>query len=358
MRGLNNKLKRQSIFNKVRKDYDIFLLQETYATEKTAGLWESEWGGKIYRSDGGSNARGVAILINRKMDCVVHSCKRDTNGRRVTLDITLKADNIRIVICCIYAPNVDDKAFFAETIQDCSQLQCENILLGGDFNLVLDEKKDCKYRRNNNIESRNYLCTTMEEINMWDAWRLVNPEKNEYTWFRRKPTRCMSRIDMFLVTGELIQCIKKCDIKMATQTDHSQLHLVFEAEEVKRGPGYWRFNNLLLNDESFIEELNSKIDLWENIHGHLEIKERWEVIKQEICRFCREAGIKRKRKQSQEECNLNIMAERITHPMETTDSPDGYMEALEDIKKRIEVLEEEQAKSAALPCTGAVGERG
>ena len=52
----------------------------------------------------------------------------ETNGRPFTL-------------ATIYAPNDDDPAFFESLFSHLRDLRCDDIVLGGDFNLVLNLEK-------------------------------------------------------------------------------------------------------------------------------------------------------------------------------------------------------------------------
>ena len=44
----------------------------------------------------------------------------------------------------IYAPNNDDPFFFENVFNHLLTFECEETILGGDFNLVLDVQKDKK----------------------------------------------------------------------------------------------------------------------------------------------------------------------------------------------------------------------
>ena len=250
VRGLNNKLKRRTLFNKIRKEkYDFYFLQEIYATDETLLLWEKEWGGSIYSSTFTTKQRGVAILCNRNSEYVLKEVKKDCLGRKIMIHVTV--DDADYMLCSIYAPNHDSPLFFQELADWISQSNCEHVIVGGDYNLVLNESLDSRNRITNNVKAKEKLLSIMDEIGLVDAWRLKNPEARIYTRCRRRPTVCLSRIDMFLINNGLAQTIKNCTIEIATESDHSKLGLLLEADEVQRGPGNWRFNNNMLNDKLF-----------------------------------------------------------------------------------------------------------
>ena len=53
--------------------------------------WMREWGGHIFLSHGSSNQRGVSILIEKNNDYVIHTTLRDTKGRWIIVDCTIKS---------------------------------------------------------------------------------------------------------------------------------------------------------------------------------------------------------------------------------------------------------------------------
>ncbi len=73
--------KRQSIFNKIKNDNGIILLQETHSTVKTEKKWKNEWGGQIIFSHGTSNSRGVATLFPPNVDYTILEKYSDNNGK-------------------------------------------------------------------------------------------------------------------------------------------------------------------------------------------------------------------------------------------------------------------------------------
>ena len=86
----------------------------------------------------------------------------------------------------IYGPN-DDTPIFYEGLSDIiRELQNQDIILVGDFNLVLDPEKDyfnCLHI--NNPKARNKVLELIENYNLTDIFREIYPEEKRYTW--RKP---------------------------------------------------------------------------------------------------------------------------------------------------------------------------
>ena len=66
----------------------------------------------------------------------------DPSGHYIVCDI--KTDENFFTLANIYAPNEDDPSLFQQVFDHLHDFACEEIILGGDFNLVLDVKEDKK----------------------------------------------------------------------------------------------------------------------------------------------------------------------------------------------------------------------
>ena len=214
--------------------------------------------------------------------------------------------------------------------------------------MVLHEDIDSKFRNKNNTASRDYVIAAMDSAKLVDAWRILHPEESRFSWTRRKPTVCLSRIDFFLISENLLQMTKSCGIHIAPQTDHSLIDINLEADEFVRGPGNWRFNNTLLTDGKFVADLSKKIRHWCYQYRLMEVTDRWELVKKEISTFCEDHAKKVAHKMSDEERNLTHVAEVLTNQIpDEEDKNVQYLAALEDVKLRISELETIRAEAAA-----------
>lgn len=116
----------------------------------------------------------------------------------------------------IYATNEDDPTFFKQVFDHLHDFACEEIILGGDFNLVLDVKEDKKSGLPRTYQNALIIINqNCKELNLNDIWRMLNADKDRYTCCRKKPeTQC--RLD-------LICNIKLTDIFPRYKTDHSMI---------------------------------------------------------------------------------------------------------------------------------------
>ena len=141
VRGLGNNAKRKEVFNWLRmKKQSIYMLQEVHCSEGSMDIWTCEWGYKALFSGCTSSKAGVCILFNNNFNLQIHKVFSDPNGRFIICDIV--AESKRLTVANIYAPNEDDPNFFHSFFDHLSSFRGEEIIIGGDFNLVLDVEKD------------------------------------------------------------------------------------------------------------------------------------------------------------------------------------------------------------------------
>ena len=137
VRGIGNNAKRREVFNWLRtKKFSIYMLQEVHCSENTTDSWTSEWGYKALFSCCSSSKAGVSILFNNNFNLNVIKTLQDPNGRFIICDI--EADGKLLTLANIYAPNKDDPNFFDTFFDRLSCFKCDDVVIGGDFNLVLD----------------------------------------------------------------------------------------------------------------------------------------------------------------------------------------------------------------------------
>ena len=118
------------------------MLQEVHCSQENSHLWAAEWGYKSLFSSFSSSKAGVSILFNNNFDLQIMKTFIDDSGRLILCD--LKRNGKSITLANIYAPNEDDPAFFKNLLDHLEDFEGEEIIIGGDFNLVLDVEKDKK----------------------------------------------------------------------------------------------------------------------------------------------------------------------------------------------------------------------
>ena len=185
-RGLRGQVKRRDVVNYLRKkDYDILLLQDTHLTTQTVNNFNHLWRGKGYHSCGSSNSRGTSILFKSNVQHeIIHEeyCK---DGNFVILVCNIFPNTYTLV--SIYGPNDDCPNFFDQLRMRLSEIGSENLLIGGDFNFVMNYLQDSNYSQQNNPRARNVFASLIEHFSLLDTWDELHPQTRSATWTRQNP---------------------------------------------------------------------------------------------------------------------------------------------------------------------------
>ena len=241
----------------------------------------------MFFSHGTNHSKGVMILINPSLECKIERVISDKNGRFIILKLSL--DQQSIVLVNIYAPNDINQqiTFFSKLNPLLQEFAQENIIIGGDFNCTRSSKDKMGgkpvTKKASVIKSIETLC---ESYNLRDIWRNQNPELSRFTW-RNKSLKVQCRLDYFLISDELSNLTKICDILLAPESDHSaiSIHIQSEALAQRKGPGFWKFNTALLQDEFYIDTLRINIPEFKSKYsGLVDSTSRWD-LKMEIRGF-------------------------------------------------------------------------
>ncbi|CAH3013779.1 unnamed protein product, partial [Porites evermanni] len=82
------------------------------------------------------------IILGGDFNLVLDVQNDKKGGRLTTHKNSLKENQLTLTNIC--APNNDDSNFFTSVFSHLADFKCDEIIIGGDFNLVLDVEKDKK----------------------------------------------------------------------------------------------------------------------------------------------------------------------------------------------------------------------
>ena len=299
VRGMRDKKKREKLYHRFRDKGDIIFVQESHCTSADEIMWENEWNGDVYFSNGSSNSKGVMILVSNRIEFECKNVICDSEGRFILMRCVIKG--LSIVLCNIYAPNQEgDHHSFLVSLKNVLHSFCtetdELYIMGGDMNFVLDVKMDRSggnpHLWKKSVIVWNEICDLFDLI---DIWRIRHPECKMFTWHRKQPALVQSRIDQLYVSDNLQVYVENSEIHAGICSDHSALLLTVKpVKECQKGASYWRFNNKLIEDELFICMMKEFIELI-----HIESQElksyrcQWDYMKFRIKSKCREYSIRK-----------------------------------------------------------------
>ena len=227
-RGLGDPIKRRMIFNYYRDRCNILCIQETHSEASDERIWLSEWGSKGYFSHGTHSQRGVCILYKKNINYQICRTVADSEGHFLTCEMQNMDDPQKnLTLCNIYAPNKDKSGFFLDVIKRTVDFS-SNLVIIGDFNLVLDVQLDQNCSKSNNKKAEAALHQIMEDLSLIDIWRVCNPEDRQYSWMRVGNQVSASRIDFAVVSqGLSASCVNTMYLP-GIKPDHHAFYLAID----------------------------------------------------------------------------------------------------------------------------------
>ena len=347
-RGLHKNLKRKLIFSQC-KQYDVSCLQETYITEEDYKKWKLEWNGQFFYFKGTNNSNGLIILINNSFSHKIDV--KTIHSEEKILGIEISFSKTKYVIINVYAPHKKrEKVVFYNKLSNIlnklpSRTVDENIIVCGDFNSVLNNSLDIISGAPHDIGEIDLFASFLSQFNLIDVWRNINKNIKDFTWFRNNPF-IARRLDYFICNKSTFLKTSKINHIYMSCSDHKAILLEIKTEQFKRGPGIWKFNDSLLNDEFFLKEINNFIDAFLLLNSNKDPCLKWELLKNEIkaktIQFC---NLKNQNRFSEKKELLNEI--NIVNQLLTSNPKDLHLqENLKILQQKMEILTIHESRGA------------
>ena len=212
-------------------------------------------------------------------------------------------------------------------------------IFGGDFNIIYDVKLDTDSGSPSlKLSSISKLESIKEYLNICDIFRVRFPDKRRFT-YRSKNPLLRRRLDYLFISNEQDNVLS-IDILPSVNTDHSAVYLKLEAlDEMNRGPSSWKFNNSLINDTTFVNEMSGFIgkcksyDLTQFTDPQL----KWEFLKYKMRSFPITYSKNKARDRKAERLRLESKVNHLESTL-TTDTCEELKKEYEESKAKLEQL--------------------
>ena len=125
----------------------------------------------------------------------------------------------------------------------------------GDWNVVQNYALETmNYSTQNNPKSQQAIFGLMDCFELFDIFRMQNPENRRFTWHSlRRGVLKQARLDYFLVSSDVIDFVQSIETLAGYRTDHSLVIINLALSQQQRGRGYWKFNNSHLYDMEYVK---------------------------------------------------------------------------------------------------------
>ncbi|XP_016317950.1 uncharacterized protein LOC107670006 isoform X1 [Sinocyclocheilus anshuiensis] len=305
---------------------DIVFLQETHIGTGDEHLedYKDEW--YIYFTKYTSCSKGTAILVSRRLEFEHISDEKDNCGTYVVLKCKLKGQPYTLV--SVYNHETDTKTL--DKLSSYLQSMTTGMLvIGGDFNTVLNPFIDKKFNTSKKIKNGNqrklllFVKKFMKSLQLVDVWRRKNPIKQDYTYYIKESP--VSRLDYFFVPEECMWRVRSCDIRNSERPDHWPVSL--------------EINNIPTMPFQKYRQIKT-IFQWLNLKQHL---------------FTDEAGSSLGEESSQAVSEVDIFSAVNSLQVSDTPRPDGipvsfYKDNIQDLIQYIKMLYD-RIHSGAFNCS-------
>ena len=191
VRGFRNRKKRKGLLYIFKRDnYDAICLQDTHLTLRDRSLIEKEWVGHFHFSKGTNKQYGLLTLFNKKT--VDENSKVLFLSNRILIS-SITINEVDFFIVNIYGPCIsNEKIDFLETLEReikniYNHSSTENIIVCGDFNMVINNNLDIISGNPHNANIVQSFKDTMSNIQLNDSWRLLNGNIKRFSWSSDSP---------------------------------------------------------------------------------------------------------------------------------------------------------------------------
>ena len=330
---MGNPLNNNLLFDLVEKSgCDVCFVQETLvSSDANIKTLSRRWLGRSFWSPAIGKQGGVVTLISPKCSIEIISWKKDSHGRVVSL--VVRIDGVDLNLVNIYAPtNLSDRKCFYDSLHEFF-IPGAALVIGGDFNCY-DNALD-KFGGNVSIHCE---CDSLKrDFTLLDVWRKLHPRAREFTWFNSNLS-IASRLDKFLISRDLFSPASRCDISPCPISDHDFVSFVFEIpESIKRGPGTWKFNNSLLDDNIFCDLIRNLIaDHISFLSAFNSFQDWWEFLKQSIKEESISFSRKKRRQLGRDRVFLTNKLISLRHCL--VDGDNSVVDSILDTESRLKAL--------------------
>ncbi|XP_035389164.1 uncharacterized protein LOC113587492 [Electrophorus electricus] len=218
----------EHLFSKIIKDAHVVLLQETHIGKKNENVIQklsSNW--HLHYTVYNTKQRGVAILVNKKLQFLVLEEFKHSDGEYIVLQCEIEGQTY--ILVSVYNHS-SDKRLLSGLSDHLQQYTTGVLVIGGDFNTVLNPYMDKQYA----TVSKNHsallpsLKKFMRAHQLVDVWRRSTKIKCFYTFYRNNSN---SRIDYFFLPEECVWRVKRCEINDVPSDDHLPISLYLNSED-------------------------------------------------------------------------------------------------------------------------------
>ena len=140
--------------------------------------------------------------------------------------------------------------------------------------------------------------------------------------------------------------VEEVEYEYGFKTDHSMFCMNISTQENARGPGYWKFNKLMLHDIEFVNQTNEIIENAKTRFPDTTPEKRWQCCKSDLIKYAKKFSVKRAKQKKEK--YLALLRKVDEYNQKVQQNPTVFVqEQLKFYEKQIEDYLEMQVRSSA-----------
>lgn len=160
-------------------------------------------------------------------------------------------------------------------------------LIGGDFNIAIDDSND-RWPPGQRSDGSSFLVQLMQRLDLKDVWRARNPNEIAYTWCNRSIN---FRINFWLISSSLLG---KTNVKISSSSNYPR-------------NTYWKLNSSILCHEAVKLRIKELINIyWNEAKSKGNYGYKWELLKFKIGQFIRKYDHDKAKRKEEEQVIYTI----------------------------------------------------
>ena len=163
----------------------------------------------------------------------------------------------------------------------------KNTIFAEDFNLFFDKKLESAV--GNLILRKLAVSKLIDSLNLCEL-EIRNPKSKAFTFRKHHFSGILQRrLEYLFILNNMQELAKNIKILNSVSMDYWPLFCFFlNLTNISRDPGLWKFNNSLIPNTNFVNEMKiliQKVIFGFEIDTYLTDQVKWELFKYEICKF-------------------------------------------------------------------------
>ena len=226
-----------------------------------------------------------------------------------------------------------------QTIDELDVEKNTQIIWRGDFNISFDLQLDTD-GGNPKLKAKSIrkIMSIMSDHDLCDIYRTRFPSSQHFTWRQKTPLK-QHRLDYFLISDQLQEQTGLIDVIPSVQSDHSTIVIRINGlKDDLKGRSYWKFNNSLLNDKTFVNLMKDEILISSNeLHKFTDPRVKWDFLKYKIGQFAKDYATRKAKERKAKRVALETKVREL-ETIISTNSNDLVIEEYHKCKAELEEI--------------------